>query len=339
MYNGEEYLRQCIDSILAQTYPDLELVLLDDCSTDQTRSIAQSYAASDSRVRLITNSTNLGLVGNWNRCIDLASGDWIKFVFQDDTIHPDCLARMLGYARDGIVFVACQRTLVFEAGTESAARDSYTRHQKLLAHLFGESQVVSAERCQELALEYFGINVFGEPTSVLIHRSAFEKLGRFNPALIMNCDFEMWTRITIHFGAAYVTDDLATFRVHRGSTTSANLANRRFRSKVLDNLVILHQYLNDEMYEPIRRAASRRSPPLDLERVFAWRCHDARWAAEWAMRDHEQRDPSLVAQLREVTKIYPAIHRNVASHFLWRVGQRLFRRPEPLIMAKPKPVV
>jgi glycosyltransferase involved in cell wall biosynthesis len=49
----------------------------------------------DPRVRLVTNSTNRGLVGNWNRCLDLASGDWIKFVFQDDTIHPDCLTQML----------------------------------------------------------------------------------------------------------------------------------------------------------------------------------------------------------------------------------------------------
>jgi glycosyltransferase involved in cell wall biosynthesis len=339
MYNGEEYLRQCIDSILAQTYTDFELLLLDDCSTDQTRSIAQSYASSDSRVRLITNSTNRGLVGNWNRCIDLASGDWIKFVFQDDTIHPECLARMLGHARDRIVFVACQRTLVFEAGTEPAARDWYVAHRKLVAELFAESQVVSAERCQELALEYFGINVFGEPTSVLIHRSAFEKVGRFNPALIMNCDFEMWIRIAIQFGAAFVAEELATFRVHRGSTSTANIANRQFRSRVLDSLVILHQYLKDPMYEPVRRAAARLSPPLDLEKVFAWRCHDARWAAEWAMRDREQRDPSLAAQLREVTGVYPAIGRTGASHLLWRLRQRLHRQPEPPIMANAKRVV
>src|SRR3982751_3050681 len=83
MYNGERYLAECIESILAQTYTDFQLLLVDDCSTDATRSIAESYAAADSRVRLIVNHTNLGLVGNWNRCIELATGEWIKFVFQD----------------------------------------------------------------------------------------------------------------------------------------------------------------------------------------------------------------------------------------------------------------
>jgi len=333
MYNGERYLPECIDSILAQSYPNFDVLLVDDCSTDLTRSIAERYASSDSRVRLSINSGNLGLVGNWNRCLDLATGDWIKFVFQDDTIQPDCLAEMVSAAAEGVVFVACQRALVFEEGIDPAARDWYIAHRQMLNDLFADDPLISAERCQRLAIEYFGTNVFGEPTSVLIHRSAFEKVGRFNPALIMNCDFEMWARITIHFGAAFVPRDLATFRVHRGSTSSSNYARRLFRSKVLDNLVILHQYVRHAVYEPLRRSAERRSPPLDLEKAFSWRCHDARWAAEWAKRDPSQNDASLLAQLAEVTQLYPAIARPAASHWLWRVRQRLLPIPEPPLRA------
>ena len=181
MYNGERFLRECIESILAQTYSDFELLLVDDGSTDQTRSIAESYVGADSRVRLVVNAQNLGLVGNWNRCIELAQGEWIKFVFQDDALFPDCLTQMLHAARDGIVFVACQRTLVFDEGTAQPLREAYEVHRALMADLFANNQFLSPEQFQRWALERFGVNPLAEPTSVLIHRSAFDDARPVQP--------------------------------------------------------------------------------------------------------------------------------------------------------------
>jgi glycosyltransferase involved in cell wall biosynthesis len=339
MYNGERYLRACIDSILAQTCTDFELILVDDCSTDKSGSIAESYRNADGRVRVVRNPTNLGLVGNWNRSIDLANGEWIKFVFQDDTIEPNCLSRMLDAAGDSVSFVASQRTLIFETGTDTVIRNWYLAHKKLVSELFAGSPFLSAERCQRLALDYFGLNVFGEPTAVLIRRSAFEKVGRFDPTLVMNCDFEMWMRIAIHFGAAMVDENLATFRVHGGSATAANLADRAFRSRVLDSLIILHHYVYDETYEPVRREAARGVPPVDLERVFSWRCHEARWEAHAANRKGDGRDPRLLTQWKEVAKGYPTIARTDSAHLLWRASQRIFHRPEPPITSNPKRVL
>ena len=122
MFNGERYLRECIESILVQTYTDFELLLVDDGSTDDTRRIAESYARTDTRIRLNGNTENLGLVENWNHCIALARADWIKFVFQDDTIHPECLARMLAAAAADVRLVSCQRTFAFDPATQPAPR-------------------------------------------------------------------------------------------------------------------------------------------------------------------------------------------------------------------------
>ncbi|HLJ75313.1 MAG TPA: glycosyltransferase family 2 protein, partial [Thermoanaerobaculia bacterium] len=83
-YNGSRYLRECLASALAQTHGDFELVVVDDRSTDETMDIIRDVAHADSRVRVFENDANLGLVGNWNRCIELSSAPWIKFVFQDD---------------------------------------------------------------------------------------------------------------------------------------------------------------------------------------------------------------------------------------------------------------
>lgn len=337
-YNGEAYLRECLDSILRQTFGDFELLLVDDCSSDGTLDLTHSYAVRDRRVRLVPNARNLGLVGNWNRCVKLATGDWVKFVFQDDTIAPTCLARMLDAARQSDAFVACQRELVFEPGTSPFAERWYRAHRELLHELFADEPRASAERCQTLAFECFGLNIFGEPTSVMIRRSAFDEFGLFNPAVVMNCDFEMWLRITIHSGAVFIPEDLATFRVHAGSTTGALLTHKEFRARVLDNLVILHQYLYDDRYEPLRAAARRSSPPIELMKVFEWHRQEARWLAEWAMRDREQMNPRLLSQWKEVTSVYPRIGPSDLSHMAWRIRQRIFPRPEPVLSLNAKRV-
>src|SRR5438552_8302595 len=109
-YNGAAYLTDCLDSVVSQTYSSFEVLVVDDCSADASAEIARTYARRDSRIRVFVNETNLGLVGNWNRCVQLARNEWIKFVFQDDLIRPECLERMLAVAvESGKPIVSCAR--------------------------------------------------------------------------------------------------------------------------------------------------------------------------------------------------------------------------------------
>ena len=324
MYNGERYLRQTIESVLAQSYGDFELLLVDDCSTDNTLAIAQAYVSQDSRIRSIPNPANLGLVPNCNRCVQLAKGEWIKLVFQDDTIHPECLTRMLSCARNGALLVACQRSIIFEEGVKPYFQQWYVAHRAMIAKLLAGQDVVSAQCCQRWALEYFGINLFGEPSAVIVHRAAFERFGLFNPALIMICDLELWTRIGIHTGAALVSDDLATFRVHKGAASAGYHAEREFRTNILDKLVLLHQYVFDDVYAPVRRAAATMSPPIDLKVVFDKRRHEALARAEWAEKHPHDPDPSLIAEWRDVSNLYPRIAGRRFGHLAWRIQRHLF---------------
>src|SRR5262249_59105555 len=94
-YNGSAFLRQCLDSALAQADADLEVVVLDDASHDGTVEIVQEYAQHDRRVRFHQNSENRGSVGNQNRCIDHARGEWIKQLFQDNNLAPDYAASLV----------------------------------------------------------------------------------------------------------------------------------------------------------------------------------------------------------------------------------------------------
>lgn len=83
-YNGEKYLRDQLDSILSQTHRNLELIIVDDCSSDNTLAILEKYSKSDDRIRVIKNSENLGFVRNFEKAIAACSGDLIALADQDD---------------------------------------------------------------------------------------------------------------------------------------------------------------------------------------------------------------------------------------------------------------
>jgi glycosyltransferase involved in cell wall biosynthesis len=324
-YNGEKYLEDCIESILAQSFQDFDLLIVDDGSRDRTVEIARRYEARDARVRVVENERNHGLAANWNRCAELARGEWIKFVFQDDLILPACLERMLGAARNTTAFVACRREFRFEEGTTESARDWYLRHAAMIASLPYRDNALSAEDCRRLALERLGENLFGEPTAVMLHRDVFTRYGMFNPALIMLCDLEYWTRVTIHTGAVHVPEVLAVFRLHAEATSATNHARRHYRTNVLDKLIILHDYVHDPLYEPLRQAAKASDPPVRLEEQFRTFRHQARASAAWARQREHDPDPSALDEWRDVAKRYPRIAVSDASHALWRVRSHLRR--------------
>lgn len=98
-YNAERYLRQCVDSILVQSNVDLDVVLVDDGSTDATGAICDEYAVADPRVRVI-HTVNRGVSAARNAGIDAARGEWLAFVDADDAVHPLFAERMLRLAQD-----------------------------------------------------------------------------------------------------------------------------------------------------------------------------------------------------------------------------------------------
>ncbi len=93
VYNGERYLAQSIDSILAQTYRDFELIISDNCSTDATEEICRAYAARDPRIRYYRNERNLGPTWNFNHTFELARGEYFKWGSHDDVCAPELLER------------------------------------------------------------------------------------------------------------------------------------------------------------------------------------------------------------------------------------------------------
>lgn len=101
VYKVEKYLNECIDSILAQTFTDFELILVDDGSPDSCPALCDAAAAKDSRIRVI-HQKNRGLSGARNAGLDAAEGEWIAFVDSDDTIMPDFCAKLYHAAQEPV---------------------------------------------------------------------------------------------------------------------------------------------------------------------------------------------------------------------------------------------
>jgi len=93
VYNGERFLPDTLDSLLAQTFEDFELILADNASTDATADICRRYAARDSRVRYVRNESNIGVYRNCNRVFGLCRGEYFKLACADDLCHPELLSR------------------------------------------------------------------------------------------------------------------------------------------------------------------------------------------------------------------------------------------------------
>jgi hypothetical protein len=267
-YNGAEYLRACIDSALAQTYEDFELLIVDDGSRDETLEIVRSY--SDPRIRLRINTTNLGLVGNWARCIELAQGHWVKFLFQDDTLAPTCLAKMLAIADGAYIVVARTRPII----EENAARDfadeylRYVESHNLEACFEGKEQITPDEFAEHVA-DYPTMNVIGEPSALLIRHDAFQRFGMFHPDMIQLVDWEFTARIACQVGLAFVNQRLVDVRVHGTSQSSRSRLSDLLRRDCGDPMLLLADIARAPAYQRVRDAGARRNPPIDFSvRLF-----------------------------------------------------------------------
>lgn len=308
-YNGERYLRQCLESAINQTYSKLEVLVVDDCSTDSTAHITQQFASRDKRIRALKNDHNLGLVGNWNRCIELAHGEWIKFAFQDDFLQTDCIEKMLSAATRPIVF--CDRCFLFEAGTSEHKIVTYNQLPRI-SSLYGDSTEIEPERIQDAVLKE-SKNFFGEPTAALLHRSLFERFGWFNTSLAQFCDLEYWIRVTIHTGLSYIKEPLATFRYH-GSSTSASNAQplHEERTTLFDRVIMLHEFAYNPLYAPLRLKAKRGATARDFSSEFIEKATWAHARAK-ALANHVQTpDASWLIHWNKLAIQYPRFEHSVS---------------------------
>ncbi len=213
-YNNAEYIRDTIASVLNQTYRNIELIVVDDKSTDETASVVESV--KDERLKLYRNEKNLGMVGNWNRCLKLATGEFIKLVCADDLLDADAIEKEAGAMREhpDVNLVESDTRLVDINGKKTGA-----------FHRYRKSGVVDGAKLAKRSLLIQ--NYFGAPVNNLIRRSALRETGGFDNSLTYILDFDMWLRLACT-GKVYIIHELLnSFRIRNDSNTGVLIGERQ----------------------------------------------------------------------------------------------------------------
>jgi glycosyltransferase involved in cell wall biosynthesis len=214
-YNHARFLRQRIDSILGQTFRDFELVLLDDCSTDDSRTILQEYAG-DSRVRLELNEANSGSpFKQWNKGVRLATGKYVWIAESDDYADAHFLERMVPVLEEhlSVQFIFCRSRCVGDDGQlQGFAITTYPedKHDRWSA----DFRVNGPEECRKYMTRATYVQ---NASAVLFRKSAYKRAGGADESLRICGDWKLWSSLMLMGEVAYVAEPLNYFRIHKAS--------------------------------------------------------------------------------------------------------------------------
>jgi glycosyltransferase involved in cell wall biosynthesis len=208
VYNGGAYLAECIESVLAQTLPDFEYVIVDNCSTDNTLDLAQHYGERDRRVRVVVNSTFLKQFQNWNHALRQISPHscYVKVVHADDWLFPECLERMVA---------------VSEAWPTAALVGAYRLEEDRVS-LDGLPYPSPCTPGRTLARRYLleELNPFGSPTSLLLRADVVRQPANFYDEGLLHSDTAVCLRLLQDHDFGFVHQVLTFTRRHNEALTS-----------------------------------------------------------------------------------------------------------------------
>ena len=214
-YNHARFLRRRVDTILTQTFQDFELILLDDCSIDDSRAILREYA-SDPRVRLELNEANSGSpFKQWNKGVRLAQGEYVWIAESDDYADERLLERLATVldASPHATFAYCRSWRVSSDDRLDGFGDSYITH--LNAHQW------AADFCLEgrdICREYFSrFNMIPNTSSVVFRKNVYDAVGGADGSLRLCGDWKLWAAMALQGSVAYLCEPLNYFRFHDSS--------------------------------------------------------------------------------------------------------------------------
>jgi glycosyltransferase involved in cell wall biosynthesis len=229
-YNSEYFLPEAIQSVLKQSFTDYELIVIDNCSADNTQELMQNYINADPRICYLRNSDNKGMVKNWNLCLEKAKGEYIKFLFADDLLaSEDAIKEMVSVLdrNPSVSLVASSRRII-----DSSSKEIDTWK-------YAENDIITAgfKVIKQCLLK--NKNCIGEPSSVMFRKCQASR--GFDEKYRQLVDQEMWFHLLEQGEFAYLSEPLCAFRVHSQQQTNVNAKSN---ASLYDMQFLLREYLN-----------------------------------------------------------------------------------------------
>lgn len=247
IFNGEKYISQAIDSVLAQTYPVAKVIVVDDGSTDATKEIVKSKKSSKTKI-IYTYQKNHGLSSARNAGIKLAKSNYLAFLDCDDLWEKSKLEKQMTVFTTspvknlGLVYCDCQ--YISEAGVGLPKKSSFKKE-------------IKGDVLQKLIESNY---ITGSGSAVVIRHACFEKVGLFDESLRVCEDWDMWLRIAREFGIDAVMEKLVKIRLLPRSLSSDKITMLKSAIIVSQKLVTkgeLYHLPNDLRYYLMQSVLSR----------------------------------------------------------------------------------
>ncbi|WP_228850344.1 glycosyltransferase family 2 protein [Aegicerativicinus sediminis] len=201
VYNSEKYLAEAIDSVVASTYQNWELIIVDDRSNDRSHEIAKTFQEKDKRIKVYVNKINLGDYPNRNQAVSYAKGKYLKFVDHDDYIYPYGLEQLVYYMEQfpeagyGLCSLPQDKARIFPF--QLNPKEAYTRH-------------------------YFEQPLFHKaPLSAIMKKDCFERAGKFSGKPLLG-DFEMWHIMSQKYPVVLMPQGIVWYRQHDEQESAKN---------------------------------------------------------------------------------------------------------------------
>ena len=214
-YNGARYLRESIRSCFEQTYPEVELIVVDDCSTDETPDLLRSYAG-DPRVKVVRHATNSKLPAALNTGFAHASGSLLTWTSDDNRFTPDAIEKLVSFleTRPSAAFVYSDYWLIDEDGrVERRVQAGPPEHLRSACRI----------------------------ASFLYRREVYRAVGDYDPRMFRIEDYDYWLRVAQRFELAWLPEPLYFYRRHAASLT---------RSESLESRAYWFDYLHTRYFGP-----------------------------------------------------------------------------------------
>ncbi len=256
-YNRARYLKECIDSVLNQGFMNLEIIVCDNASTDNTTQIINSF--NDKRIFYYRNNTNLGATKNYNKVLSYVTGDFIQIFGDDDVMNIGCIQKKLeifnSYPTVGLIHTDLN---IINEKSEITSADHWAKNA------WGKWSTTHSESRFFSNAEYHKIlyrirNIISMAT-VMIRREVFEKVGYFNSNLDYIIDWDYWLRITLFYDVYYLNEKLISQRLHASNEQKSmtqlihkneeKIMYTDLKSKYPDNII----YTNNNYHNLIRNS-------------------------------------------------------------------------------------
>lgn len=240
-YNHAQYLPKRIESVINQTYNNIEILLLDDCSTDDSRSVLQHYSAIDKRIQLVFNEKNSGSTfKQWNKGIALATGKYVWIAESDDYADNDFLSKLVAKLEsdEKIGLAYCSSWFIDENNKLLHTDQQFfaSLDPLLWTHDFVEEGLLLIRKYM------FNRNIIPNASAVVIRLSVLNQVGPADATKKLNGDWLYWARILSISKVAYLANSLNYFRQHYKNVRSTASLNGTDIEETTELLITMRQY-------------------------------------------------------------------------------------------------